>query len=86
MKKKMTKQDKILMYLQTYGSITPMDAYELFQSMRLGAVIHNLRHNEPYYNIESKKEGKAGYARYTLKPGVYEDYDNSNNNVIKLNK
>ena len=79
MKKRMSKQDKVLMYLQTYGSITPMDAYEMFQSMRLGAIIHNLRHNEPYYNIESKIEGKAGYARYTLKSGVYEDYNNSNN-------
>ena len=79
MKKRMSKQDKVLMYLQTYGSITPMDAYELFQSMRLGAIIHNLRHNEPYYNIESKIEGKAGYARYTLKSGIYEDYNNSNN-------
>ena len=82
MKKKLTKQDKILMYLQTYGSITPMDAYEMFQSMRLGAIIHNLRHNEPYYNIESKIEGKAGYARYTLKEGVYKDYNNSNNPSI----
>ena len=79
MKKKMSKQDKVLMYLQTYGSITPMDAYDMFQSMRLGAIIHNLRHNEPYYNIETKNEGKAGYARYTLKEGVYGDYDNSNN-------
>ena len=75
MAKKMSKQEKVLMYLQTYGSITPMDAYELFQSMRLGAIIHTLRHNEPYYNIESKKEGKAGYARYTLKEGVYPDYE-----------
>ena len=74
MAKKMTKQDKVLMYLQTYGSITPQDAYELFQSMRLGALIHELRHQEPYYNIESKKEGKAGYARYTLKEGVYPDH------------
>ena len=52
-----------------------MDAYEMFQSMRLGAIIHTLRHTEPYYNIESKKEGKAGYARYTLKQGVYPDYE-----------
>ena len=43
MAKKMSKKEKVLMYLQTYGSITPMDAYELFQSMRLGALIHNLR-------------------------------------------
>ena len=74
MAKKQSKQEKVLMYLQTYGSITPMDAYELFQSMRLGALIHDLRHNEPYYNIESKKEGKAGYARYTLKEGTYPDH------------
>ena len=73
--KKMSKKDKVLMYLQTYGSITPMDAYELFQSMRLGALIHDLRHQEPYYNIESKIEGKAGYARYTLKEGIYPDHE-----------
>ena len=79
MAKKISKKEKVLMYLQTYGSITPMDAYEMFQSMRLGAIIHNLRHKEPYYNIESKKEAKAGYARYTLKSGVYEGYDNSDN-------
>ena len=75
MAKKMSKKEKVLMYLQTYGSITPQDAYELFQSMRLGALIHDLRHQEPYYNIESKKEGKAGYARYTLKPGIYPDHE-----------
>jgi len=73
--KKMSKKTKVLLYLQTYGSITPQDAYELFQSMRLGALIHELRHHEPYYNIESKIEGKAGYARYILKEGVYPDYE-----------
>ena len=83
MAKKITKKQKVLMYLQTYGSITPQDAYELFQSMRLGALIHELRHQDPHYNITSKLEGKSGYARYTLKPGVYEDYDNSNNNKSK---
>tara|TARA_Y100001973_G_C5195856_1_gene334186 strand:- start:1370 stop:1621 length:252 start_codon:yes stop_codon:yes gene_type:complete len=83
MAKKMSKKEKVLMYLQTYGSITPQDAYELFQSMRLGALIHDLRHNEPYYNITSKLEGKAGYARYTLEDGVYEDYSNSDNNESK---
>ena len=67
--KKQSKKEKVLMYLQTYGSITPQDAYELFQSMRLGALIH----------IVSTLEGKSGYARYTLKDGVYEDYDNSSN-------
>ena len=83
MAKKITKKQKVLMYLQTYGSITPQDAYELFQSMRLGALIHELRHDEPHYNITSKLEGKSGYARYTLNPGVYEDYNNSNNSSVK---
>ena len=73
--KKMSKKKKVLMYLQTYGSITPKDAYELFQSMRLGALIHELRHEKPYYNIESKLEGKSGYARYTLKEGIYKEYE-----------
>ena len=75
MAKKMSKKEKVLLYLQTYGSITPMDAYEMFHSMRLGALIHNLRHELPHYNIESKIEGKAGYARYTLREGIYKDYE-----------
>ena len=75
MVKKMSKKEKVLLYLQTYGSITPMDAYEMFQSMRLGALIHNLRHDPPHYNIKTTKEGKAGYARYTLKEGIYKDYE-----------
>ena len=75
MAKKMSKKEKVLLYLQTYGSITPKDAYEMFRSMRLGALIHNLRHESPYYNIESKREGKEGYARYTLKEGIYPDYE-----------
>ena len=78
--KKQSKKEKVLMYHQTFGSITPQDAYELFQSMRLGALIHDLRHNEPYYNITSKLEGKSGYARYTLEDGIYKDHNNSDNN------
>ena len=74
MAKKMSKKEKVLLYLQTYGSITPKDAYEMFRSMRLGALIHNLRHDPPHYNIKSKLEGKEGYARYTLKDGIYKDY------------
>lgn len=63
--KKQSKKDRILMYLQTYGSITQKDAIDLFDAYRLSAVVHDLKHNGGY-DISTKLEGKAGYARYTL--------------------
>ncbi len=84
------------MYLQTYGSITPQDAYELFQSMRLGALIHDLRHNEPYYNITSKLEGYDEDIKYlrdkldNLKTPKVKSYDkdvaNLNNEIKDLKR
>lgn len=51
-------------YLETYGSITPMDALNLFGCFRLGARIYDLRHDG--CQIVRKMEAKDGkrYARY----------------------
>lgn len=39
----MTQCEKILLYMETFGSITPMDALEHFGVMRLAARIGDLR-------------------------------------------
>ena len=46
---KMTKRDACLEYLERYGSITPREAYEGFDSMRLATIISDLR--EEGYDI-----------------------------------
>lgn len=39
----MTKKDKVLKHLQKYKTITPKEAYFEYGSMRLGAIIFDLR-------------------------------------------
>ena len=61
--KKTTKQDRVLTHLQTYGSITPLEALEKYGSFRLGALIFNLR--KEGHDIETNIVPKKGYAKYT---------------------
>lgn len=67
----MTQNEKILRYLQIHGSITPLDALELYGCMRLGARIYDLR--KAGHSISKSNETKPNrfgemttYARYTL--------------------
>ena len=71
--KKETHVDRVLRYLNDFGSITSLDAIREFGNTRLSATIYVLRHN---YNIpiESKKEvsknrygEKTEFARYYIK-------------------
>lgn len=51
-------------YLETHGSITPMDALNLFGCFRLGARIYDLRHAGCQIGRRMEiKDGKH-YARY----------------------
>ena len=45
----MTKKELILEHLKKYRSITPKEAYFEYGSMRLGAVIFELRKQHKYY-------------------------------------
>ena len=63
--KKMSKKDKVLLYMKTYGSITQKDAIDLFNAYRLSAIIHDLKHKGGY-DITTALEGKSGHGRYTL--------------------
>jgi hypothetical protein len=63
MANKISKQEKVLTHLQTYGSITPLEALEKYGSFRLGALIFNLR--QEGYDIKTNIVHGKGYAKYT---------------------
>lgn len=67
----MSQNDKVLEHLKKHGSITPLDAYELYGIMRLGDLIDNLKHQGHRITTrlevrETRCGGKVRYARYTL--------------------
>ena len=60
-------KERILAYLRTHGSITPLDALRAIGSFRLGARIWDLRHEG--WDIETttfETEGGSRVARYVL--------------------
>ena len=67
----MTQAEMILNHLQTHGSITPLEAQELFGCMRLGARIWDLKH-AGHHIIAEREEGlnkfgdKCHWARYRM--------------------
>lgn len=67
--KENTKTYKVLNHLRTKGSITSLEAYELYHVTRLAAIIFNLK---KLYDIQSEKivfieNGRAScYAKYKL--------------------
>ena len=61
--KKQTKQEKVLIHLERHGSITPLEALNLYGSFRLGALIFNLR--KEGHDITTNIVPKKGYAKYT---------------------
>ena len=62
---------RVLDYINDFGSITSLDAYRDLGVTRLSAVIYDLRHGG--YNIADKRESslnrygeKTSYARYYI--------------------
>lgn len=69
---KTTQKQKVIRHLETYGSITPLDAFRDYGIMRLAAVIFKLK--EEGFNINSEMITRyvnrfgepINYAKYTL--------------------
>ncbi len=60
----MTQKDKVLAYMQQYGSITPLDAMREFSCMRLGARIADLKADG--YDIRTElRAGKNKFGEAT---------------------
>ncbi len=66
----MTKQEKVLEHLKKFKTITPKEAYFEYGSMRLGAIIFNLRKE---HNIRTQRIDVAGkFGNSVVAQYVYE--------------
>ena len=68
---KLTQEEKIFQYMQKFGSITPVQAFEDLGIMRLGARIYDMEQKgiRIEHGSETKKNrygDKVTYARYSL--------------------
>jgi hypothetical protein len=66
---KMNQQSKkvlIRKWLESGKAITPKEAYSMFGSMRLAAIIHDLKQDGFKFETEIIKNGRSKYARYRL--------------------
>lgn len=61
----MRQRERVLEHLKTYGSITPLEAQELYGIMRLGARIWDLRHKDGVRIRKETKTSKNGYGEET---------------------
>ena len=66
----MTQREQILLYIKTYGSITPMEAFELGIT-KLATRVSEMRRDGIEFNIEmvtglNRFEKPIRYARYSL--------------------
>lgn len=68
----MNKTNKVIEHLKLHGSITSLEAIELYGATRLSAIIYNLRY---HYNMNIVSErvdftdrfgSKSSYAKYVL--------------------
>ena len=68
----LSQEKMVLKHLQEHGSITSMEAIQLFGATRLSAIIYNLRHKEGYdivsdFEIVKTRYGvKTQIVRYKL--------------------
>lgn len=73
--RKQPQTQKILAYMERFGSITPLDALREFGCMRLGARIWDLKHDGVAIRTETEQNVNAfgetvRYARYRLEGGA----------------
>ena len=62
----MSQIKKIKHYLESGGRITPLEALDKFQCMRLAAVIHTLRDEGLDVVTKTIRDGQKSYAQYYL--------------------
>lgn len=66
----MTQNEKILNHLRMYGSITSLEAFQIYQITRLSGRIHELRTQGYKITVERRKaQNGAIYAAYKLQEG-----------------
>ena len=79
MKKAITHKDRVLKYMQDYGSITSLDAIREFGNTRLSASIWLLRHEDEieidsiFESCKNRYGETVSYARYYLVGSKFEE-------------
>lgn len=69
----MNKTNKVIEHLKLHGSITSLQAIELYGATRLSAIIYNLRYKYGMNIVSERIEftdrfgNKSGYAKYIFK-------------------
>ena len=63
---KETQKDKVVKWLVSGRTLTPLEALQNGMGMRLGAIIHTLRHDEQLNIVNLNKTGGDRYAEYKL--------------------
>ena len=66
MAKKESQKDKVVSWLRSGKTLTPLEALNNGMGMRLGAIIHTLRHEDELNIINLNKTGGDRYAEYKL--------------------
>jgi len=64
--KKETQKDRVIKWLKSGRSLSPKEAYFNDMGMRLGAIIHTLRHEEDMNIVNLNKSGRERFAEYKL--------------------
>lgn len=54
-------------FLESGGKLTPLEALDKFNCMRLAAVVHQLRSEGVQVETKTIKNGKKSYAQYYMK-------------------
>ena len=65
---KLTQTEKVIVWLQSGKTLTPLEALEHGMGMRLSAIIHTLRHEN---NMNIKNISKTKFAKYSLESGTF---------------
>ena len=92
--KKESQKDKVVKWLKSGKSLTPLQALENGMGMRLGAIIHTLRHEEQMDIENLNKTGDDRYGKYVLKTApktdenfkLFDEPKKTNNNPYEVNK
>ena len=69
----MSQKKKVISWLKSGKTLTPLEALNNGMGMRLGAIIHTLRHEEGMDIVNLNKRSGDRYAEYKLMSKVEEE-------------
>ena len=71
----MSQKEMVLNHLETYGTITPLEALTRYGIMRLAAVVHDLKNEGFIINSKLKQHNDKKYASYSFGIGERDEQD-----------